>query len=313
MVRARNARTQMVDVDGAPLTSRTFAVRHATTYYYDQPVEESRHTFRLQPVEDALQGVVRSSIEVSANGEILSFEDVFGNQASYYSISHPYTELTIVGSSEVRLYAKSSEPAIRSKRRDTIPLIWMPWQRQMMTAYLMPPELPEAQLIELTDYAMDFVRRNDANLRRTLKDINETIYRDFNYVQGTTSVSTTPFEVLKNRVGVCQDFANLFICLARLLGIPARYRMGYIHTGTDYDNKLQSEASHAWLEVYLPFVGWQGYDPTNGVEVGQDHVRVACGRNYRDATPTSGTIFRGGGGERLTVDVEMKEIFPDAS
>jgi transglutaminase-like putative cysteine protease len=106
---------------------------------------------------------------------------------------------------------------------------------------------------------------------------------------------------------VCQDFANLFICLARLLSIPARYRMGYIYTGVNYENTIQSEASHAWAEVYLPYVGWRGFDPTNGCMAGQDHIRVACGRNYLDATPTSGTIFKGGGKETLTVSVKIED------
>jgi transglutaminase-like putative cysteine protease len=138
--------------------------------------------------------------------------------------------------------------------------------------------------------------------------MNLSIYRDYKYVSGSTSLNTTPFEVYTNRHGVCQDFANLLICLARLLSIPARYRMGYIYTGANYENKIQSDASHAWVEIYLPYVGWRGFDPTNGIMVSQDHVRVACGRNYRDATPTSGTIFKGGGTERLAVDVKIKEV-----
>ncbi len=84
--------------------------------------------------------------------------------------------------------------------------------------------------------------------------------------------------------------------------------MGYIYTGGDYENKLQSDASHAWAEVYLPYLGWRGFDPTNGCIVAQDHVRVASGRNYRDATPVSGTIFKGGGNEQLKVEVQIKEV-----
>jgi transglutaminase-like putative cysteine protease len=76
--------------------------------------------------------------------------------------------------------------------------------------------------------------------------------------------------------------------------------VGYIHTGADYANTAQGEASHAWVELYLPWTGWVGFDPTNGCLVGADHVRVACGRNYRDATPTSGTIYKGGGHESLS-------------
>jgi transglutaminase-like putative cysteine protease len=61
--------------------------------------------------------------------------------------------------------------------------------------------------------------------------------------------------------------------------------------------------------VYLPYVGWRGFDPTNGCSVTQAHVRVACGRTYTDATPTAGTIFRGGGTEKMAIDVKVVELF----
>ena len=84
--------------------------------------------------------------------------------------------------------------------------------------------------------------------------------------------------------------------------------MGYIYTGANYANKIQSEASHAWVEVYLPYLGWRGFHPTNACRASQDHVRVAIGRNYIDATPTSGTIYKGGGVETLKVKVKITEV-----
>jgi transglutaminase-like putative cysteine protease len=150
---------------------------------------------------------------------------------------------------------------------------------------------------------MSFVKRNDYDLLDTLLDINHTIFREYEYKQGVTTVATTAFDVYVSRRGVCQDFTNVMICLARLLGVPARYVCGYIYTGPKALNTVQSEASHAWVQLYLPQVGWKGFDPTNGILTQTDHVRVAVGRNYLDATPTSGTIFVGGGGETLAVEV----------
>jgi transglutaminase-like putative cysteine protease len=186
----------------------------------------------------------------------------------------------------------------------------MPWQRQMMNPYLLPPELPETELRELSGFAMSFAARRENDLLETLIDLNDAIHRDFKYIHGVTTLETSPFEVYTQRRGVCQDFANLFICLARLLGVPARYRVGYIYTGTEHYNQIQSEASHAWAEVYLPQVGWRGFDPTNGCLVDLDHVRVAAGRNYRDATPTAGTLYAGGHGEKLEVSVRVRRIDP---
>ena len=295
--------------DGQALTYKMYEISHTSRYSYSEAVEHSTHRFRLQPLEDKVQDLLVSELSVSIEGEEIHYEDVFSNQCVHYSINMPYKELTISATSKVKIFQVPPDDYNLSSRRTSMPLVWMPWQRQMMNAYLLPEELPETQLSELTEYAMSFAERNEYHLVNTLEDMNQTIYKDYDYIQGSTSLSTTPFEVYAARRGVCQDFANLFICLCRLLSIPARYRMGYIFTGSNYENKLQSEASHAWTEVYLPYIGWRGFDPTNGCRVRQDHIRVACGRNYRDATPTSGTIYRGGGLETLAVEVKIKEVF----
>ncbi|WP_140986847.1 class II glutamine amidotransferase [Asticcacaulis tiandongensis] len=295
--------------DGTPLTYRLYDVLHTTEYTYAQPVEHSTHTFRLLPVEDQVQEVIHSTLSLSAEGESVRFEDVFGNQNIHYSIINPYTSLNVTVRSLVKIFGQAPDDYGPARRQTNLPISWMPWQNQVMEPYMIVLEMPETQIVELLNYARSFSERNGNHLLDTLNDMNQTIYRDYGYVPGSTSVSTTPFDVYANRRGVCQDFANLFITLARLLGVPARYRMGYIYTGENHENKFQSDASHAWAEVYIPYVGWRGFDPTNGCRVAQDHVRVACGRNYLDATPTSGTIYRGGGRETLKVEVKVNEVF----
>ncbi|MCA9675582.1 MAG: transglutaminase family protein, partial [Myxococcales bacterium] len=288
---------------------RIFDVRHRTVYRYAKQVERSIHTFRINPVHDRLQRVISYDLTVSVPGKSLDFEDVFGNRVRRMLIDTPWTEMVIEARSRVELLDVAPLDFRTLKARSTIPLVWMPWQRQIMAPYLLPPELAESQLDELTEYAMSFVKRNDYELFDTLLDINQTIFKEYAYRQGSTTVFTTPFEVYVNRRGVCQDFTNLFICLARLLGVPARYVCGYIYTGPKHQegvNTVQSEASHAWVQLYLPEVGWKGFDPTNGILTQTDHVRVAVGRNYRDATPTAGTIYVGGGPETLEVDVTVE-------
>jgi transglutaminase-like putative cysteine protease len=154
---------------------------------------------------------------------------------------------------------------------------------------------------------MTFVKRNDFDLIDSLLDMNQSIHRDYEYKQNTTTLATTAFDVYCMRKGVCQDFTNLFICLARLLDIPARYVCGYLYTGPKHENRAMAEATHAWAQVFLPESGWMGFDPTNGVLCQTDHVRVSVGRNWNDATPTSGTIFAGGGAETLSVSVTVEE------
>jgi transglutaminase-like putative cysteine protease/predicted glutamine amidotransferase len=282
-------------------------VLHRTTYRYQQAVERSMHLFRLTPMHDRLQNVLSHSLEVTVDGESREYEDVFGNRVRRVKVETPFTEMNIVARSRVELLDTDPLSFRPLRARSSFPLVWMPWHRNALAPYLQPAELAESELTELTDYAMSFVERNDYDLLDTLLDLNATIFKEYRYAQGTTNLNTTAFQVYATRSGVCQDFSNLFICLTRLLGVPARYMCGYVYTGPKNTQHPQSEASHAWVQVYLPEVGWRGFDPTNGCLTQTDHIRVACGRNYTDATPTSGTLFVGGGGERLEVEVRVEE------
>jgi transglutaminase-like putative cysteine protease/predicted glutamine amidotransferase len=286
---------------------RRYDIRHRTAYRYERPVERSMHLFRLAPVHDRLQTLLRNEITVSVDGLWRDYEDVFGNRVRRLLIDSPFTELTIEATSRVEVLDTDPLSYRPLRARSTIPLVWMPWHQQVLRPYLLPPELAESELLELSEYAMSFVERNDSDLLDTLLDMNHSIWSDYQYVPGATTLQTSAFEVYTSRRGVCQDFTNLFICLARLLGVPARYVCGYIRTERAADSR-QADASHAWVQVYLPEVGWKGFDPTNGILTQTDHVRVAVGRNYRDATPTSGVIYVGGGSETLEVAVEVTPL-----
>jgi transglutaminase-like putative cysteine protease len=286
---------------------RRLAVKHSTQYRYSQPIQRSTHKVHLRPIHDLYQTVTDYRLTIKPNVEAIGSEDVFGNWDSRFEVSQPYTELSITAESTVALLDVDPFAFAKLPIRPSFPLVWMPWERMMLSPYLTPVELPETQLRELYDYAMSFVERNNQDLMETLFAINLTLFREFKYVPGSTWLETTPFEVFLNKKGVCQDFANLFICMARLLGIPARYVCGYIYTGNQEGARAQSDASHAWLQLYIPNVGWKGFDPTNGVLQTTDHVRVAYGRHYRDATPTAGTLY-GSAQETMTIQVEVKDV-----
>jgi len=285
---------------------RTLSVLHETAYRYDGTVQSSSHVFRLRPVYDEHQAVLSHELDVSPTGEAWPFEDLFGNGATHFVTRESYSEMRIISRSVVRVWSPPSLAA-PSHAPLILPLIWPPSEQRVLQPFLNAPELPRSELRQLVEFADGFAERSDYDLVETLREMAQSIHRDFRYTPGVTTLQTTPFEVFRAEQGVCQDFANLFISLARLLGVPARYRVGYIFTGGDYVNRLQSEASHAWAECYLPWLGWRGFDPTNGGTVATDHVRVSCGRTYLDATPTSGTLHRGGGTETLTVHVKVEE------
>ena len=285
---------------------RHFTVRHVTRFSYNQPIRHSKHCVHLRPINDVYQNVLSYRLQIAPVVPIMEFEDVFGNWASRFEINQAYTELTLTAESTIALSGEDPFAYTRAPFRPSYPLVWMPWEHMMLSPYLAPIELPETQLRELYDYAMSFVERNNRDLMETLFAINLTLFREYKYVPGSTGLETTPYEVFTSKKGVCQDFANLFICMARLLGIPARYVCGYVYTGNTGAAATRSDASHAWLQLYIPEVGWKGFDPTNGVLQSTNHIRVAYGRHYRDATPTSGTLYSSAR-ETMSIDVRVVE------
>lgn len=283
-----------------------YSIEHKTIYRYSNTIERSKHLFRLQPVHDLAQQVLYYEFFLSQNGaQVSNFSGVFGNHATFIEIDKPYRELEIVSRSVVAISKLPMNMNLVHQPR-TMPLVWMPWDRTMMSAYLQPPELAESELFALSEYAMSFVEKNNNDVLEVLKDINRTIYSEYEYVSSVTNVETTAYEVFIEKKGVCQDFSNLFICLARLLDIPARYRVGYLYTGEKFENKIQADESHAWVEVFLPYLGWVGFDPTNGCMAENEHIRVACGRFYKDATPTSGAIFEVEGDVEESLEISVK-------
>jgi transglutaminase-like putative cysteine protease/predicted glutamine amidotransferase len=297
--------SRIVPVRPVVATPHRFRVRHRTVYRYDKPVERSTHLFRLEPVHDRLQRLEAHELDISVDGDTRTYDDVFGNRVRKVEVDTPFKELVIESRSSVQVLDTNPLEFGTVHERSTIPLVWMPWQAHMLQPFLLPPELPESQLRELAAYAMTFVERNDYDLLDTLLDINGTIFKEYAYRPAETTLNTTAFDVYTERRGVCQDFTNLFICLARLLGVPARYACGYVFTGKKHPNSRMGDATHAWVQVYLPVVGWRGFDPTNGTVTQTDHVRVAVGRSYIDATPTSGVLWVGGGAETLDVAVRV--------
>jgi transglutaminase-like putative cysteine protease len=291
---------------------RRLHVRHTTEYQYEQPITRSRHRLHLRPYHDRIQSVVFHELTVRTDQRTWSpdeceHEDPFGNATTRFDINEPYTRLAITAESIVELSNIDPFNLPLLHVRPVFPISWMPAERMMLAPYLTPTEIPDTQLEEVYAYAKTFVDRNKGDVLETLFDLNLTLFRDFAYIPQSTTLETTPYDVLTTRKGVCQDFSNLMICMARMLDIPARYVCGYVYTGNTGEVRSVADATHAWVEAYLPNIGWKGFDPTNGILAAADHVRLAVGRHYREAAPISGTLYSSAV-ERMTVDVEVRDI-----
>ncbi|MCB1087630.1 MAG: transglutaminase family protein, partial [Verrucomicrobiae bacterium] len=143
--------------------------------------------------------------------------------------------------------------------------------------------------------------------------LTERIHREFEFDPAATTVSTPVAQVMKQRRGVCQDFAHFQIACLRSLGLPTRYVSGYIRTNPPpgQPRLVGVDATHAWVGVFCPDLGWVEYDPTNSQRAGINHIRVAVGRDYRDIIPLRGTVI-GGGGQQLSIGVTVTPLDEEA-
>ena len=135
--------------------------------------------------------------------------------------------------------------------------------------------------------------------------LNHAIYEPFDYKDGVTEVDSPIDDALRAKSGVCQDFAHQMIAIARQWGIPTRYVSGYLYHRDDGSDRSGEDATHAWVESFLPGSGWVGFDPTNNVLTGERHIRVAVGRDYADAPPTRGT-YKGRAQSELAISVSVQ-------
>ncbi len=158
---------------------------------------------------------------------------------------------------------------------------------------------------EIWKQAVDITHKEEAVFEKAAA-IMRWIYSEFAYEAGVTDSKTHMEQVFFLRKGVCQDFAHVMLGMCRSLGIPARYASGYIYTG-EGEELVGAQASHAWCEVYLPEMGWIGFDPTNAVLADDRYIKIAVGRDYEDVAPINGA-FKGIAECDMNVEVLVKRL-----
>ncbi|HZQ41523.1 MAG TPA: transglutaminase family protein, partial [Rhizomicrobium sp.] len=148
------------------------------------------------------------------------------------------------------------------------------------------------------------LERPDGDPLTAIKTLSRTIFDSFEYESGITEVHSPLEHALAERRGVCQDFAHIMTAVARAWGVPCRYVSGYLFHRDSHD-RSQADATHAWVECYLPSLGWLGFDPTNNIPAAERHVRAAVGRDYADVPPARGT-FKGIAESELSIAVAIE-------
>lgn len=280
-----------------------YSIRHMTRFDYTAAVRESVMELRMQPRTEGSQAVRNFQIVTSPRAQLFAYTDHFGNAVYHFNILREHSELRI----DVQSVVEVNPPQMLPPQADT--LEWDRYNSLNLRAEHYD-FLGESSFIqdcaELREFKSSHgLQRPEGNTLSALRNLNSQIYDAFEYESGVTEVHSPIDHALLERRGVCQDFAHIMIAIARSWGIPARYVSGYLFHRRQDHNRSASDATHAWVETYLPSFGWIGFDPTNNVIAGERHIRVAVGRDYADVPPTRGT-FKGGAGSELMVAVSVE-------
>ena len=284
---------------------------HETAYKYSAPVVLSQQLLHLTPRALPWQTCDRHRIEVEPTaGEFAEREDYYGNRTAHLLIAQPHEALLVRAESEVTV-----NPRPRERRSGAPKVSWETVRARLHSLEGRPLAEPADFLYdsphversrELADYALKSFSARRGMLDAT-SDLARRIHKDFAFDRTATSVSTPLKQVMKDRRGVCQDFAHLMIGCLRAIGLAACYVSGYILTAPPPGKPrlVGADASHAWVSVFCgERAGWVDIDPTNNCIVDESHVTLAWGRDFGDVTPMRGVIL-GGGSQSLAVRVTV--------
>jgi transglutaminase-like putative cysteine protease len=289
-----------------------YSVTHSTRYTHSTVVGSAWQSLHLQPRNEDAQHCESFELQVAPHPtDLASRTDYFGNKQHIFTLQEPHKELTITSRSIVH----REEPALTMAGL-TPPFEDIPGLvdraileedlslEQYLNASPLVPLLPEA--LTLCEELGGDLNRGTATLD-WLGIFGDRFHRAFAFDREATDISTPLSQVVKERRGVCQDFAHLFICCLRQLRLPAAYVSGYLltHVAEGQERLVGADASHAWVSAYIPGSGWVDYDPTNACFVGSGHIVIARGRDFRDVSPVKG-LFSGGGSKVLETGVTVE-------
>ena len=288
-----------------------YRVTHITSYEYAEPVSICHNEARLTPRSTTHQHLLRSQLLVEPTVATHDRgQDYFGNTVHWFALQEAHTHLSVTAVSEVDVSPYVAPAAQLSDpweiARDRIREERSP---DALAARELTFESPHVRLDpDLIAYAEASFPKGRPLLEAVL-DLTRRIFKEFQYQPGSTTVATPVKEVLRARRGVCQDFAHVELGMLRSLGLAARYVSGYIYNRPPGDEPVLTgaDASHAWLSVYAPGLGYVDFDPTNGVIPSHEHVTLAWGRDFSDASPLKGVIL-GGGNHTVGVSVDVARV-----
>jgi transglutaminase-like putative cysteine protease len=258
---------------------------------------------RMQPRSEGPQALRSFQIATNPRAQLYAYTDHFGNAVYHFNVLREHQELRI----ETQAVIETAPFKPIPEAADT--LEWGRYNEYNLTADHFDL-MEESKFARPSEALLDFMTAKDLQKPKgdpltALKTLNHAIYESFDYEIGVTDVYSPIDDAIGAGRGVCQDFSHIMIAIARQWKIPARYVSGYLHHNRARKDRSGDDASHAWVEAYLPSLGWVGFDPTNDIMAQDRHIRVAVGRDYADVPPTRGT-FKGDADSELAIAVSVQ-------
>jgi len=287
-----------------------YTIQHKTDYTYLEPVSLCHNIARLVPRNTSEQICKNTHIRIEPKPDrINEYEDFFGNKVIYFSIEKEHFELTVNVTSEVERH-HTGQIKMQVYRNASLEEVKKEIQNLKGDAMDIRQYILETPMTASNDEIAEFTLQSfqpGKSVFESTENLTKRIYDEFEYKPGHTTISTPLTQVMKERKGVCQDFAHLAIACLRSVGLPARYVSGYIETVSPegVEKLICTDASHAWFSLYIPDMGWTDFDPTNNCIVSDQHITIGWGRDYADIAPLDGIILSSGSNE-LTVSVDVK-------
>jgi len=285
-----------------------YLIEHETVLEYPAPIREHHIELRLVPRCDQHQNVLSCTIETEPAAELARYDDYFGNRVDYFCVILPHDRLVTRLRSEVETI-KDNPFAFAP----VAPVDQQDWLRETirrsppLNDYLLHRSLVTPPAMKLADaLSCAFPRfERDQPVMEGLLELMAWIPSVLEYRSGTTGVHAELAAAVRLGYGVCQDFAHLFIAVARSWGIPTRYVMGYLDPGIC--GQGEQLATHAWAEALVPGAGWVGFDATHNLLANDHYIAVAVGRDSYDAAPQRGSFKGDSAGEQPEVKVTVQE------
>ncbi len=272
-----------------------FRIDHETKLTYSSPVTDAVIEVRTTPPSQDDQTVLGYKLRVTPTVSVTLYRDGYGNKVELFNLNAPHREVVTRASACVRVHRTPASEA----------LAMVPWSPELgrhvdAMEFLLPsPQVDLSPIVR--EFAAAVPLDSCATLMEVAEAIVEAVRSRLYYEKEVTEAHTRVSEALELGRGVCQDFAHLFLAVARFRGLPARYVSGYVHQPGEI-------ATHAWVQVWAgPEVGWANIDPTHGVWVAGDHIVTAVGRCFSDVPPNRG-VWKGDSTEMIAVTVTVQPV-----